>query len=248
MKKLLTLLPIFLIVSLVATGCQPEKEDPTEEPTSEQTSTTDPEEEPIVKLSDADDVGPELRHDAYRYYGLGNQKAFVYELDQSTGMVEEGSQEFAYQGMVDGVPTYKLIRKGSLSMLGEETYTLGADGISMVSTTMGDLSGPALTVPADLSVGAKWSSTQSITRADGQVVEMVIDHEVTGTETVETDAGSFETLVIDSSGTINVGDAKNTFTGKVYLAEGTGHIKLETHTKSEDGEEKHVFVTLKAIN
>ena len=167
MKKLLTLLPIFLIVSLVATGCQPEKDKPKEEPTTEQTNTTDPEEEPIVKKSDADDVGPELRHDAYRYYGLGNQKAFVYELDQSTGMVEEGSQEFAYQGMVDGVPTYKLIRKGSLSMLGEETYTLGTDGISMVSTTMGELSGPALTVPADLSVGATWSSTQSITRADG---------------------------------------------------------------------------------
>lgn len=244
MKKLapLSILAALLILTV---GCAPEAKKETPEPAAT-TGGTEDGSTTVTKKSDAEDVGDELRHEAYQYYGLGNTKVLVYDLTMN-GATEEGRQEVNYQGMVESVPTYVINRTGSLSQLGNETLQLKSDGVLLSSTTMGDLNEPVIALPADVAVGKAWSDTRVITRVDGKVLEMTSNYKVEKSEKVTTPAGDFETLVIVSDGTIKHDGKTEPFRGQIYHAKGIGTVKLSISTGAANSDAAATVVTLKAI-
>lgn len=246
MNRILVFLVALVSLGLI-TGCQPEKkEDPKTNP---ETSTTDPaandpgDEVPEEVKDDSADLTPELKTSAFEYYGLDNKSAQTYTL-QFKGSTEEGTQQVKYQGMVDGAPTYKIVRTGSLDQLGDETVTVKTDGVHLVQSSMGTLDAPSLALPADVAPGKKWTSKQSITNATNQKTEFTMNYEVTGTEKVTTKAGDFDCLVVKSTGTLSQGGKDTKFTGTVWHAKKVGTVKLELDTTDANGDPTKAIITL----
>lgn len=244
MKKLVHLSFLIALVASIA-GCNPEaKATPGEN--GKKPEATTPDEQTVVKLSDAEDVGDDLRHEGYQYYGLGNDKVLVYDMTMN-GTTEEGKQEVKYQGLKDGVPTYIISRIGSLSQLGDETLQLKPEGVLLSETTMGSLNESVIALPQDVAVGKSWSDTRQITRADGKILEMTSNYKVDKMEKLTVPAGEFECLHIISTGTIKHDGKTDKFTGDIYHAKGIGTVKLSINAGSQTEERSGTVVTLKAI-
>lgn len=248
MKKLLPILPALLALAFLSVGCT-KPEDGKDKPGTTTGSTNAGEDggDAVVKKSDAEDVGEELRHDAYQYYGLGNNKTLVYTL-KLQDVEEEGEQEVAYQGLIDGVPTYKILRTGALSDLGDETLQLSEEGVKLSETSIGEVAEPSLALPAKIAVGDTWEDTQTITQRDGKDLVMKSSYKVEKEEKLTTDAGEFDTIYISSNGTITYDGSTRTFTGRINYAKGIGPVKLVIDAQTgENNETSSTVVTLKAV-
>lgn len=249
MNKSLSLLALSLAVcGLLLVGCQgnntPAKAGTDSTATSDNKPTNEPKVEPAK--TDAEDVGEAMRHDAYQYYGLGNQKTLVYDFSIN-GTTEEGTQKCEYQGKVNDKPTYKMVRSGSLSRLGDESLELGADGVSLSGTSMGELDKAALALPATVEIGKSWETKQSITRLDKKVLKIDVTYKVEKMEKLTVPAGDFDCVTLSAKG-VNTIDGKNEpFSGTVSYAKGVGIVKLTIDGKDQNSEQSKAVVTLKKV-
>ena len=245
MKKLVPVIP-FLFAIAVIVGCGPKDVKATSTTTTGTTTgTTTPEDEPEVVKSDKDDVSAELRHAGYEYYGLGNTQPMVYDFEFN-GTVEEGKQQVKYQGMVDGVPTYKIERTGALSQMSSETVKLRPEGVFISETGLGPMDTEVKALEANLEVGKSWETSNVVTRADGNVT-MKSSYKVEAQKKITTPAGEYDCLVIKSTGTVSTSEKTEKFTGTLYVAKGVGTVKLVINANDQNGKPTENVITLKAI-
>lgn len=249
MNRILVLLVAIASLSLLV-GCQPKESDKPADETETTGSTTsgenpeDPGDEvPDEVKDDSADITAELKTNAFEYYGLDNKEPLTYTLEFN-GSTEEGTQQVKYQGLVDGAPTYTIVRTGSLDQLGDETVAVKTDGVHLVKSSMGQLDSPSLALPADAAPGKKWTSTQSITSATGDQTKFTMNYEVAGEESVQTDAGEFDCIVVKSTGTLQQGEVNTTFSGTVWHSKSVGTVKLTLDTTDANGDPAKAVITL----
>lgn len=249
MKKLVFLLPVFLAVALA--GCQNNAPatTKTDDTTTSSNSTDKPSDTTQVaepRKTDANDVGPELRHAGYEYYGLGCMDDLVYDLELN-GVFEKGKQTVNYQGLVDGVPTYVINRTGSLSQLGSETLQLKKDGVVLTEASLGKLSEPVIALPADVAVGKTWTVPQKIVRSDGKVLEMTANNKVDKQEKIKVPAGEFDCLHVVTTGTIKFDGKSQPYVADCYYAKTVGTVKLTITSTAEGDKKQTTVVTLNSV-
>jgi hypothetical protein len=211
-----------------------------------------------VEDATASNAVPEgLRTAAYEYLGLGNPAVMTYDVAYAGMEASDGTQVTTLEEVVDGVASFRIARTGALAQLGVDKVELRADGAYTVASSMGEMKSPSLVLPADVAAGSNWTTRMDMDNLQGgqQKVESEVQNRAVGMETVETPAGKYECLVVESvinaktSGSPDPnlnGDSVTNF--KTYYAKGVGIVKLTgTTTVKKTNEKKDVNIVLKAV-
>jgi hypothetical protein len=239
-------IPLIALVAIAALGCTKKPE--TVKATDEggiASGTTEP--KPLV-------VPDSLKNAAYDYYGLGNDKLMTYTVKLKNAHLEsEGTQLVQLDKVEEGSATFVIHRTGELNQVGIDTVLLDEKGVTVISTSRGEIDKPALEMPADIQVGSEW--TYDLTWSlGGKKLVATTKNTVVGTEAIETPAGKFDCLVVrlDLTGDVTGASAKEEngrFTSKstMYWAKGVGLVKLEATSRQPSGANESQYIRLKSI-
>ncbi|MBI1756266.1 MAG: hypothetical protein HYR64_04065 [Fimbriimonas ginsengisoli] len=193
----------------------------------------------------ASSTGPEptFHHDGFTYYGLDYKDPIDYELvDSRTKTRQTGSQAITLkQARADGA-TYEIHRTGGLAGLGDQTVEVTATGVRTISSSLGPLTGDSLELPAQLPSGAHWRSKNTLTTQDGRKLENDNTFKVVGTEKLKTKAGTYQALLITSTGTATIDGAKKVMKSKSWFVKGRGNVKLIISLTGGDGKEQTLTI------
>jgi len=233
-----------LAVSFALVACSPKeaKEGTTGTTGSPSTSTTGSETPPEPKVSE---ISEDVKTDAFRYLGLDVETEQSYVFAQMPNQTpQEGTQKVVYKGVVDGAPTFTIERTGALATLGNEDVAAKPDGIYTLTSQLGKLTDPILTLPAKLDVGATWKSDYQLEGQDGKPIKFTSTSKVERQEKVKVKAGEYDTILVTMNATVTMGDQKATVNGKSWYAVGVGTVKLELSGKSGDGKPISALIEL----
>ena len=241
----------FLLATLLLVGCSPK--DPPKDPTPPGGSTTGGTGDTGGTGSTGDgdqggdpaEIPDTAKTDAFKFLGLDVTKEQDYVYASIKGQEPQaGSQQIIYLGMKDGAPNFRISRKGSLSVLGNEEVASKADGVYSLTSNLGTLKNPVMTLPAKLTVGGKWDSSYEIDAPDGQVIKFVSKSEVVRQEKVKVRAGEFDAMLVTMTATVTQGENKANVTGKSWYAAGVGTVKLTLEGKNSKGDPIYALVEL----
>ena len=195
---------------------------------------------PTVPLSSLPD---ELKHEAFEYYGLGNdqpmdlERTIVGQPDTVTG-----SQSFRLKEVKDGKALFTVVRTGGFASVGDSDLSLELDGIYAMSSTIGTITPHQLELPAKLGVGAKWDAETKLEQGGGITLEHKSVNKVVGMQKVTTPAGTYDALLIESSGPAKIqGEAKEMRT-KAWFVKGLGAVKMEIVEISKGGSKQTILI------
>jgi hypothetical protein len=236
MKKILPLAALFAF----GLACQP---------TSAPIAKTDEGEDVKVEAK-VEDIGPELKHSGADFLGLKEPGTLTYKFSQMEGLPPERGEEtttLVEAGADKAV--FDVTRTNALMLLGSETVEVRKDGVYIIKTSLGELKTPALSMPADVKPGAKWTSSLELTRPNGDVMTMSTSYEALREEKITVEAGEFDSLVISGKGEIKVtpkdGAASTTpWTSTVWHAKGIGHIRMSQEAKNAEGKPVKQYMEL----
>lgn len=204
------------------------------------TTGTDPAAEPQVS-----EISDDVKTDAFRYLGLDVTTEQSYTFSQLPNQApQEGTQRVIYKGMQDGSPTFTIERTGALATLGNEDVAAKADGVYTLTSQLGKLAKPILTLPAKLDVGATWESNYELAGADGNPIKFASTSKVERQEKVKVPAGEYDTILVTMTATVQMGAQKANVTGKSWYAAGVGTVKLQLNGKSGDGKPISALIEL----
>jgi hypothetical protein len=178
------------------------------------------------------------RHEGFVYSGLAAQKPLKYTVvlpgETEPTTVE---QTVKFLKVENGIGKYDVIRTGpKASILGNETIWVQPDGVFTMTSTRGRLENPILGLPPDFKVGKEWKRSgvffdnPSMTKT-----EIEDDCKVAAAEKVKTAAGEFDTLRLDTTGTIKQATLTRKVTSKSWYAKDIGLVKCEIVAKDADG-------------
>lgn len=197
-----------------------------------------------AKAPEAGDIPATLKSDAYDYFGLANSKPIDYEMrTEGKPEIGTGSIKTEFAGMKNRVATYTTTRTGALEQFGAtDSITLEPDGIYTVSTSAGKMNGKHLELPSKLVAGTKWSDKMSLETTAGQKMEGEDSFAAKGTESVQTKAGKYQALRVESTGTAVIDGQKVRTENRYWYVRGKGFVKFESKVTPEKG--KSLQVTL----
>lgn len=240
MKKTL---PLLALLAALAGACQP-----TAAPSGKTGAQGEGEAPaPAAKL---EDVSPEVKTEGAAYLGYPREGVLTYKYSQLEGMAAERGEETTKLASTEGgQAVFEITRSNALAMLGSETVELRKDGVYMVKTSLGEINAPALTMPADVKVGSKWSSSLELTRPNGDVMSMTISYEALREEKIKVEAGEYETLVISGKGEVSVapkgGEKRSSpWSSQLWHAKGVGHVRMMQDAKNSEGEPVKQYMEL----
>jgi len=202
------------------------------------TSSTPAEKKPAVPLSM---LPVELKGDAYEYYGLSNEKPVDMEIDVSPGnRILTGSVETNLESVENGKAIFHREATGQLaSIYGVQELSLEPGGIFVKSMTIGKTGGHDIEMPANLAPGATWTSTEDLSTGD-QSVKVTSTYKVVGVQKLVTKKGTFDALVITSSGKGILGGRNARMNSKGWYVKGLGNAKLEVEIIYPDGKKSTI--------
>jgi len=209
-------------LTLFSAGCQSEKK--TEAPSAPGNAAPLPKEMPESATGPA--IPEELKTDAFRYYGLSNSKPLRMQVVRAGADPLSGEQTFTQKEVKPNAAVFTTTRTGSLQDLGMEEVSAEKDGVYVLSSTIGDIGGKSLELPAQLEKGKTWKRLTKVTRSDGTVVSYDAGFKVVGTEKVKTPLGEFDALLITSDGPAQIGTMKTRMMVKSWYVKDLGPVKI----------------------
>jgi hypothetical protein len=172
------------------------------------------------------DLPTELKHDGYRYLGLGSSKPLTMVITGGPSK-QTGSQAFKLVKFEGGEATYRVETTGALKDLGEVEYFVRKDGVyarqyvDSVPTTK-----PQLQIPAKLTPGYKWNTKDEFS-VQGTTVTVVQSNKILGAKTITVGGKSFSTILISSTGTMSESGMTSKIDTKMWLVKDRGQVKVE---------------------
>lgn len=179
---------------------------------------------PSVSLSDVPDVA---KTDAYRYFGLSNDKPLKLEMAQTGEGTLTGSLKNTLTSVKDGQAFFDVdYGDGLESKMGSNSVRADKDGVHAVSMSLGKMAHEDLELPAKLSPGTTWTSHNSIEVAGGEAVKQDITYKVVGLQDVQSKGAKYsQALYVVGTGTIVAGKAKSQVTERAWYVKDKGPVK-----------------------
>jgi hypothetical protein len=208
--------------------------------------TTSPAPGGAVAQGDRSQIAASLRSDAYRFYGLANPATRRYTFAVASGTAgAPGTQRADLVSVSPRAAHFRIVRGGSLAMLGSLDISLEADGIHLVGSSQGAVEKPALIMPSHLAVGTTWQSEYVETPVSGGEPTTYSGTDVVeGRERIATTAGEFDTVRIATTASVSTGATHATLRLTAWYAEGVGSVRVVSDSTSEGGETSHMVVEL----
>lgn len=131
--------------------------------------------------------------------------------------------------------------------LGDDKYVSGPDGI-FVSRQFGrDFDPPVMYAPVTFAIGDEWEHSYTI-QVEGNAVEVKSKTRVVGQEKVTLPMGEFDAKVIEETGTLKSPTMNVTMTGKSWLVDGMGIVKMQGTQKGKlNGEEVSTDISMEIV-
>jgi hypothetical protein len=233
-------LPLLALLAALAASCQPAAP-------AAKAGVDGEDSAPAAKI---EDISSEVKTAGAEYLGFPREGVLTYKYSQLEGMAaERGEETTKLASTKDGKAVFEITRSSALAMLGSETVELRKDGVYMVRTSLGEIDAPALTMPADVKVGSKWSSSLKLTRPNGDLMSMTISYEALREEKIKVEAGEFDTLVISGKGEVSVapkgGEKRSSpWSSQLWHAKGVGHVRMMQDAKNSEGEPVKQYMEL----
>lgn len=200
---------------------------------------------PSEEAADPATIPPNLKTDAFAYYGLDNSKPLKFEMTASGQSPMSGEQTVKFLGMKDGKATYNVERTGDLAAnMGSQEMELSEKGLFVTSTTMGSIGEPTLELPSTLKAGDTWKLDQKLETTGGQTIETKSVYKVVGVQKVKTKGGDFDALLITATGPATYAGNTVQMEMKAWYAKGYGAVKSEITTKDKSGKTSKVLIEL----
>jgi hypothetical protein len=182
-------------------------------------------------------IPEKLKHQAFRYLGLGATEPVNFKLTM-TGAAEarSGGQVAKLIRLDENEAIFRVERTGEIGeSLGTDELAVRPDGVYGIKTSVGTMSGERLELPANLTPGAKWKSSTTLTTNDGQRIQLTIDNVVLPARKVTTPAGTFEAIVVQGTGNGDFNGEKRTLKTESFyvLDKGMAKMKLTTEAKGQ---------------
>ena len=200
-------------------------------------------EETPVAIGNPGELPADLKNEAYAYYGLGMTKPLVMEVTSSNQSgIQTGTQEAKLISVEDGKATYEIERTGNLGdLLGGMTVTLERDGIYVKSSTIAKVGKRDLELPNNLTPGSTWESSTTVDQP-GKQLNVVNSFKVVGVQPLKTKAGSYQALLITSTGSGTVNGQNVKMQTKSWYVKDRGAVKAVLSTTSGSGQTSSVTV------
>ncbi|MEA2554282.1 MAG: hypothetical protein QOJ65_2458 [Fimbriimonadaceae bacterium] len=179
-------------------------------------------------------IDPKLQNDAYHYYGLSRTEPMSLVVAVQGQAPLTGEQTFAYAGVEGGKAKFKVNRTGQLQKMGDEEIWLDDKGITVASTSPGTLEGHPLELPASLTPGTTWKTDYKVTLPTGGS-EDHSTYKVVGPAKVTTKAGTFDALLIESTGDDILNGTKVKMNTKSWYVKDRGAVKVVVSYKQATG-------------
>lgn len=197
-----------------------------------------PSEKPALDLAT---LPAELKNDAFAYYGLGRTSPMTLKV--KAGQTESvGSQSVKFVEMANGKATFVIKNGDALSAMGDNTVTLEAGGIKVLSSDKAKTNPDEWELPADLAPGKTWKTTSELNTGTDSV-KITLTNKVVGVQKVKTDVGEYaDALYITASGGGERNGNKLKMETKSWFVKDRGAVKVEITTTTPDG--KAEVVTL----
>lgn len=197
-----------------------------------------PSEKPALDLAT---LPAELKNDAYAYYGLGRTSPMTLKV--KAGETESvGSQSVKFVEMADGKATFVIKNGDALSAMGDNTVTLEAGGIKVLSSDRAKTNPDEWELPSGLTPGKSWKTTSELNTGTDSV-KITLTNKVVGMEKVKTDVAEYtDALFITASGGGERNGKKLKMETKSWFVKDRGAVKVEITTTMDEG--KSEVVTL----
>jgi hypothetical protein len=217
------ILPAIALLAVV--GCGPRT--PTAAP-----GAADPAVPAAPTTAGIESVPQALRHDAFHFYGLTRTQPLQLEQRvEGAETADTGGQTIRFDGVEGDVARFTIERTGDLSRMGSNEAELRADGLYVVSSSIGEIEEPWLELPADLSVGRTWTTRSRMALHGGQKMDVTTTNRVARIERVETGAGAYEEarlVVSEGKGTLDGNSI--TMTSRSWYVRDRGPVRMELTT------------------
>lgn len=181
---------------------------------------------------DIGDLPASIKHDAFEYYGLDNQKTL--DLKMSANGVDYSGSATVELEKIEGEKAYfKVVRTGTAAdFLGTDSLMVDSQGIHATGNTLGKLT-PAshLAMPADLTPGKTWNVKTKLVQENGRELNENSVNKVEGIRDLKTKSGVEKALLISTTGDTSLSESGETkkmkSTLKRWFVKGTGLVKAE---------------------
>jgi hypothetical protein len=239
-SRLLFLFPLAL---LLVVGCGDK------EPVASSTTTTDGTLAPVEKETpappaalDRSTIPAELKHEAYEYFGLGNEAPVEMQVVVSTDPgVKTGTVTTTLTELKDGKAVFTIDRTGGLMQLGTQKVSLEKDGIYVIESTGAVIDKPQMELSANLNPGSTWKSTLKVDQP-GSKMELSTTYTVKGIEKFKSKKGEREGLLVVAKGTGTANGVPITFESREWYVKGVGGVKAVLATKTKDGKGQTITI------
>jgi hypothetical protein len=187
-------------------------------------------------------IPAELKHSAYEYFGLENDKPVDMQVVFSTdATVRTGTVSTTFTEMKDGQAVFDIERTGGLADIGTQKIALKKDGIYLVSSSASNIEAPQMELPADLSPGKSWKSTLKVDQP-GRTMELNTTYTVKGVEKFTTKKGGRQGLLVVATGNGTMNSDKITFNSREWYVKGVGGVKAILTTKTSKGASQTITI------
>ena len=194
----------------------------------------------------ADSIPANFKNDAYHYYGLSRTEPINYVISQAgietTGT---GAESVKFAGMdKNGKARFSIVRTGQLAQLPNQDVWLDDKAITVASASPGTLDGHPIELPAKLSPGVTWKTDYKMSLSSG-TYEDHSTYRVTGPAKVKTKAGTFDAILIESTGDDVENNVKVKVTTKAWYVKDRGAVR--TVISSTAPNSKSQTITFEAV-
>lgn len=131
-------------------------------------------------------------------------------------------------------------RDGGLAELGTDKIELRKEGVFGISNSAIEFGKPQMELPADPTAGKTWESDIDV-KLQGSPFKMATKYKVIGTEKLKTEAGEFDTLVVEATSLLTSETVRNEIKAKSWYAKGKGMIRQEATVKQPGKTTKQVY-------
>jgi hypothetical protein len=236
---------LFPLALLVVIGCAPKepvaaqgspaKTPEQAAPNSDQVP-TDP--KPVDRAT----IPAELKHDAYEYFGLGNEATVDMQVVVSSDPgVKTGTVTTTLTEVKDGKAVFTIERTGGLMQLGTQKVALQKDGIYLIESTGAAIDAPQMELSSNLSPGSTWKSKLTVDQP-GSKMELSSTYTVKGVEKFTTKKGAREGLLVVAKGTGTHNGEPITFDSREWYVKGVGGVKAILAYKRKSGPSQTITI------
>ncbi len=218
------------------------------DPVVDDNGTTDP-----TPVAAAPVMPDSLKHDGWRYFGLGLTDDLFYDYTQLEGTdPEEGSMASVLQSATGDTATYEIRRAGAMKALGTEVHEVRKDGIYVISMLGADLEQPVLVMPATPEAGYEWTSDLTLPQPGSVLSFTNMKTKVEGEETVSTALGELEALKFTASGdvsrTFDSGSVESSVVEQTYwVVKDVGLVRMSMVSTDSTGKSLTVSMEINRI-